>query len=207
VWREAAGAERLFLTTNAADPAPGAPFDLLWFGDGERYTLRHGILEVDDLFAAVELPVDHATLERLLVRERRVDAAVLDGLDLDRPDAPALITVNRAAELNPVETWRDPERFLRSRVNIELSQRRGDRIDAETVGGTPVTFLCEDRADGWTVRLEAGAYPMTALSLRRRKATLSLSVVLHPDVDPLAPGMRNRLAFDLRSDLVALSLE
>jgi hypothetical protein len=207
VWREAAGAERLFLTTNAADPAPGAPFDLLWFGDGERYTLRHGILEVDDLFAAVELPVDHATLERLLVRERRVDAAVLDGLDLDRPDAPALITVNRAAELNPVETWRDPERFLRSRVDIELSHRRGDRIDAETVGGAPVTFLCEDRADGWTVRLEAGDYLMTALSLRRRKATLSLSVVLHPDVDPLAPGMRNRLAFDLRSDLVALSLE
>jgi hypothetical protein len=207
VWREAAGVERLFLTTEAAGPDAGAPFDLLWFGDSERYTFRRGILAVDDLFAEIEIPVDHATLERLLVRARRVDAAVLDGLAFDRPEAPAVITVNRGAALTPAESWRDPERFLRSRADVERTARRGDHIDVETVGGAAAAFLCEDRDDGWTVRLDAGDYPLTALSLRRLGVTLSLSAVLHPAVDPLAPGMRGRLAFDLRSDLVALSAE
>jgi hypothetical protein len=205
VWREAAGIERLFLTMNVAGPDPGAPFDLLWFGDGERYTLRRGLLAVEDLFARVEIPVDRAVLERLLVRARRVDAAVLCGLAFDRPDEPAVMTVNRSAALTPAETWRDPERFLRSRADVERTTRRGDRIDVQRVGGVGAAFLIEDRGDGWTVRLDAGDYPLTALSLRRHEGTLSLSAILDPAVDPLAPGMRGRLAFDLRSDLVALS--
>ncbi len=205
VWREAAGVERLFLTTNAAEPVPGAPFDLLWFGDSERYTLRRGILEVDDLFAQVEVPVDHSILERLLVRARRVETTVLDGLAFDRGDAPAVITVNRAAALTPTESWRDPERFLRARADVERTERRGDRVEVKTVAGATVVFLCEGRGDGWSLRLEGGDYPLTELTLCRQEVTLSLSAVLHPAVDPLAPGMRGRLAFDLRSDLVALS--
>jgi hypothetical protein len=205
VWREAAGAERLLLTTSVADPAPGAPFDLLWFGDAERYTLRGGILVVDDLFAEVEVPVDQATLERLLVRARRVDAAVLDGLVLDRPAVPATITVNRPAALTPGESWRDPEGLLCARADVERTARSGDRIEVTTSAGSTVAFLCEERADGWTVRLLSGDYPLAALSLRREEDSLSLSAVLDPAIDPLAPGMRGRLAFDLRSDLVALS--
>ncbi len=205
VWREAAGVESLLLTTRTVEEDPGAPFDLLWFGDSERYTVRHGMLEVDDLFAHVELPVDHAALERLLVRARRVEAAVLDGLACHRPDAPAVITVNRAAVLTPAENWRDPERFLRARSDIERTTRQGDLVDAETLSGGKAVFLCEELSDGWTARVVAGDYLLTALSLRRQESALSLSAVLHASVDPLAPGMRGRLAFDLRSDLVALS--
>lgn len=205
VWREAAGVEELFLTTSAAGPVPGTAFDLLWFGDCERYILRHGTLAVEDLFAVVELPTDRGTLERLLVRGRRVDPAVLDGLVFAPAGGPATITVNRSVELNRGEDWRDPERFLRARADVDRTNRRGDQIVAHTARGASLVFRREDRDGGWALILDAGDYPLTGLEMCRRGTTLSLSADLNPDVDPLAPGMRGRLAFDLRSDLVSLA--
>lgn len=204
VWREAAGAEKPFLTTSDADPIPGSSFDLLWFGDCERYTLWNGTLAVEDLFAVVELPGDRRTIERLLVRARRVDPAVLDGLVFAPAGGPATITVNRAVELIPGEGWRDPERFLRGRADVERTDRRGGRITAHTARGTSPVFRSDDGVDGWALVLDAGDYPLTGLEMCLRGATLSLSANLHPAVDPLAPGMRGRLAFDLSSDLVGL---
>ncbi len=204
VWREAAGIEEPFLTTSVDDPSPGAAFDLLWFGDSERYTLRRGTLAVEDLFAVVGLPADHATLDRLLVRGRRVDPAVLDGLAFAATGGPATITVNRAVRLNRGDDWRDAERFLRARADVERTDRHGDRLVAHTARGSSPVFRCEDRADGWVLKLDSGDYPLTGLEMCRRGGALSLSAELHPAIDPLAPGMRGRLAFDLRSDLVSL---
>ena len=203
VWREAVGIEEPFLTTSASDPAPGTAFDLLWFGDCERYTMRRGTLAVEDLFAVVELPAVRGTIERLVVRARRVDPEVLDGLVFAPAGGPATITVNRAVELNRSGDWRDAERFLRARADVERTDRSGDRLVAHTAGGSSPVFSCEDQPDGWVLKLVAGDYPLTGLEMSRRGATLSLSADLHPAVDPLAPGMRGRLAFDLRSDLVS----
>lgn len=204
VWREAAGIEEPFLTTSASGPGPGTAFDLLWFGDCERYTLRRGTLAVEDLFATVEVPADRGTIERLVVRARRVDPAVLDGLVFAAAGGPTTITVNRAVELNRGGDWRDAERFLRARADVERTDRGGDRVVAHTAGGSSPVFSCEDRLDGWVLKLIAGDYPLTGLEMSRRGETLSLSADLHPAIDPLAPGMRGRLAFDLRSDLVSL---
>jgi hypothetical protein len=204
VWREAAGVEELFLTTTNAGPIPGSAFDLLWFGDCERYCLRGGTLAIEDLFALVELPVDLGTLARLLVRGRRLDPAILAGLAVSPADAPAKITVNRAVELIPEDEWRDPERFLRARADIERTDRRGDRIFVHTATGEAPVFKSRVLADGWVMELDEGDYPLTGVSMRRRGAALSLAADLHPTLDPLAPGVRGRLAFDLRSDLVNL---
>ncbi len=204
VFREAAGKEELFLAAATAEPAPGRQFDLLWFGDSERYTLSQGILEVEDLFALLEVPTERALLERHLVRGRRVEPGVLDGLAWGPSDAPATITVNRAAALDLDQGWSDPERYLRARADVERTERQGAGIVVHAASGMKPVFQTEDRDDGWTLMLEEGEYPITGFSMRRRKTMLSLTVNLHPVIDPLRPGMRERLAFDLRSDLVAL---
>lgn len=204
VYREAAGLEELLLTTSGSREPPGRPFDLLWFGEGERHVVRDGVLEVEDLFARVEVPAERELLERLLVRGRRVDEKILEGLKLEPPRAPATITINRAAVLHPDGAWRDPNRFLEARADIEWTKGRAQKIEVRTVAGTKAVFTCEIRDDEWRVVLENGEYPVTEFSMRRQKESLSLTATLDPSVDPLAPGMRGRLAFDLRSDLVEL---
>lgn len=203
VWREAAGEELLFLSDSSAT-SPGERFDLLWFGDAERYTVQRGSLRIEDLFVRVDVAADLGVLERILVRGRRVKRDVLEGLTLEPSKAPARITTSRAAALVSEDRWRDPVRFLDARADIDRAVRRGERIEAESRRGPAIRFLLEDRADGWTLRAEGDDYPLQSMSLRRRQASLTLVAELHPAVDPLAPGMRGRLAFDLRSDLVAL---
>lgn len=205
VFREAAGLEEVYLTTGAAAEGPGRPFDLLWFGESERFTVRDGALEVEDLFARLELPAEYGLLERLLVRGHRVDPQVLDDVAFESPGAPATLTVHRAAVLHPDDGWRDPSRFLRARADIEGTENFADRIVAHGVTGARTVFECEDRDDGWSLMLESGEYLLTGFLMRRRGGALSLTATLHASLDPLAPGMRGRLAFDLRSDLVALS--
>jgi len=205
VCREAAGREEVFLTTDAAAPRPGRRFDLLWFGESERFTVRDGTLEVEDLFARLELPVEQRILERLLIRNRRVDGEILDGIGLHPLHSPATITVHRAAALHPDETWRDPEVFLRARADIERTERCAEHIVTHNVLGTRTVYGFEQRDDGWEAAVESGESLMTAFSMRRANESLALTATLHFSVDPLAPGVRGRLAFDLRSDLVALS--
>ena len=67
-----------------------------------------------------------------------------------------------------------------------------------------VVFSFTEDQDGWQLDRQAGAYAYTRLSLMRRGDALWLRGVLDATMDPLAPGMRERLAFDLRADLVAL---
>lgn len=204
IWREAGGVEKLFLALGDDGACPGEPFDLLWFGDGERFIVRRGTLTVEDMFAVVEAPVDPVVLDRILIRGRRVDRRFLDGISFDHPPAPARITVNRAVALAAPERWRDPEKFFLARADVQRTERSGNRLEVTTVQSAQAVFVCSDDHEGWAARREEGSYPITAFALRQRGQTLSLSADLDADLDILAPGVRERLAFDLRSDLITL---
>jgi hypothetical protein len=204
VWRESAGAEALVLTAEPTAPAPGEPFDLLWFGDAERYLLRGGRLTVDDLFCELRLSPSRAGLEHLLVRLRRADSAVLVGLEVaDRAEG-AEITVRRPRQLSAEDRWRDPERFLACRADIDGLTASEGVLTATTARGATVVFTVEVHASGWRAAVVEGEYPFAALELEADGEMLALSGALTAAVDPLTPGVRARLAFDLRSDLVML---
>ena len=204
VWRESAGAETLVLTAEPTAPAPGEPFDLLWFGDAERYLLRGGRLTVDDLFCELRLWPSRAGLEHLLVRLRRADPAVLAGLAVVGVAEAAEITVRRPRQLSAEGRWRDPERFFACRADIGGLTAGHGALTATTGRGATVVFAVEEHAAGWRVAVVEGEYPFSALELEADGELLALSGTLAAAVDPLAPGLRGRLAFDLRSDLVML---
>lgn len=204
VWREAGGAEDLFLTWDPSRPPPGAPFDLLWFGDFERFAVRDGTLEIEDLFGVLRTPASPQLLDRLLVRSRRVGGEVLADLPLTDRAGPQTVEVRRAEDLSEEGRWRDPSTFLATRADIGTTKLRGASIEARVVGGAAAIFACVEEEDGWLLALREGRYVFTEIRATRHEKTISLSATLNSEVDGLAPGMRGRLIFDLRADLVAL---
>jgi len=204
VWREAVGERRpiLRLEGSAASDRPG--FDLVWFGATERYLLREGTLEVEDLFSALRLPASQAVVERLVVRGLRVEGEVLDGISFGCDDATAQIEVRRSRELVTGDRWQDPEAVLGSRADIATVERRGDELFAETLAGRSVVFKVVEERLGWRVFAWEGDYPYQTLAMADRDGTLSLTATLNDGFDPLDPGVRSQLAFDLRSDLIGL---
>ena len=204
VWREAGGAEDLFLTPDPMQSPPGAPFDLLWFGDFERFTVRGGTLEIEDLFGVLRTPVSQQLLDRLLVRSRRIEGEALAGLSMIDREGPQTIEVRRAEDLSQDDRWRDASCFLTARTDIETATPRGAIIEARVVGGATAIFGHEEDEDGWRVTLRDGRYVFTEIRLSRRAKTLSLCATLESEIDAMAPGMRGRLIFDLRTDLVTL---
>ena len=205
VYREAAGRETVFLTTCAAERRPGRPFDLLWFGENDRFIVREGTLEVEDLFAHLELPAERGLLERILVRGRGVNGHIFDGMTIEPSNVPATITVHRSAALHLDERWREPENFFRARAEVERTERHPGEIVVHVTTGSRTLFRYQKQSDGWSAALEGGDSLMVGFSMRQRGESLSLKATIHPSVDLLAPSVRGRLAFDLRSDLVALS--
>jgi hypothetical protein len=204
VWREAVGAEDLFLTADVSQRAPGAPFDLLWFGDSERYTMRDGMLEVEDLFGVLRTPGSPRLLDRLLIRSRRVEGGVLAGLPTIDREGPQTIEVRRPQNRSHEDRWRDVSDFLAARTDIESARSRGAVIEALLVAGTTVVFECDEDEDGWLLRRREGRYVFSEIRLARRAKTLNLSATLDRNIDAMAQGMRGRLIFDLRADLVTL---
>lgn len=204
VWREAVGVRQHFLVTDASQPTPGAPFDLLWFGEDARFLIRDQALEIDDLFGRLRVPATRSLLNVMLVRRRRLESSVLESLHLALKDGPQVIEVRRPAGLTADERWRDARRFLAARSDVENVRRHGASLRARLVDGLAVTFGLEDRPTGWRLTLRAGDYALSDIRLDHASNTLNLSAVLDPRVDALAPGMRGRLIFDLRSDLVML---
>jgi hypothetical protein len=204
VWREAVGERRPLLSSaGGAAPAAGA-FDLLWFGSSERYLLRGGTLEVEDLFSVARVKVTLPLVERLVVRGLRADPEVLDGVAASERTAPAEIEVRRPAELLAGAQWRDPTAVLAARADIRSVRRRGEEITAETARDTTVVFRVAEEGRGWRLFTWEGNYPLRAFGLRERAGHLVFTATLGPDLDVFAPGVRGRLTFDLRSDLVAL---
>jgi hypothetical protein len=204
IWRESAGAETLLLTAEPTEPAPGEPFELLWFGDAERYLLRGGRLTIDDLFCELRVLPSRAKLEHLLVRLRRADPEVLAGLEVADGAEGAEITIRRPRQLSAKDRWRDPERFFACRADIDGLTTGQGMLTVTTVRGATVVFTVEAHAAGWRAAVVEGEYPFAALALEADGEMLALSGTLAAAVDPLAPGVRARLAFDLSSDLVML---
>jgi hypothetical protein len=203
VWREAVGADDCCLVAGSTRNPPGAPFDLLWFGEGERCVVRGGILEIEDLFGRLRVPAEPRLLERILIRGTRRDRGVLSSL----PTAAATtqkVEVRRPAALGDEKRVRDAAALLAARADVERVHRGGSVIEARLAGGRHATFGLEEDASGWQLVRCSGDFVFTELRLDRSSSALSLSATLDPHVDALAPGMRGRLIFDLRSDLVAL---
>jgi hypothetical protein len=204
IHREAVGVEHRVVAMNETEPSGGGPFDLLWFGDTERFILGSGTLEIEDLFAACRVPASTTLLENLLIRSRRLDPALVDGLLLDGATGAPEIEVRRPAVLSTDERWRDACGFLANRVDIVDAQRNGSAITVQTAAGATEHFEVNESADGWHLQRTSEKYPLRSVAVIRDATTLCLRATLAPEINPLAPGMRERLAFDLRSDLVAL---
>ena len=205
VWREAVGERRAVLSTgDGREESAGTAFDLLWFGSSERYLLRDGTLEVDDLFSRLTVRPSTEHLERLLVRAMRVQPGVLDGVTAGTREAPATIEVRRPLALAAGAAWQDPVHVLGLRADILRAERRGDEVVAETGRSSTVVFQLAEKPRGWTLFTWEGAYPFRALTLTESDGTLRLAATLGSELDPWVPGVRGRIAFDLRSDLVAL---
>jgi len=206
VWRTTASGRERLLDVTAGDDVPGEPADLLWFGDTSRWLVREGILEVDDAFSRLTIPASSADLERLLVRARRVDPAVLDGLPCDAPAlGGARLEVWREAELADPDDIDQPQRLLVRRPEVARIERRGHVLVGVGVDDARIELdLVDVGRDGWTIERRQGRLPYERLQLRRCGPRVRLSAELVPTIDPLAPGVRQRLAFDLFADLVAV---
>jgi len=217
--REAGGASSVLLTLGDGPQKQAAP-DLVWFGDGERFLLSGGRLEVEDLFARLVMPASAALLERLLVRQLRVDPKVLDGLTLRDPEtsqAPT-IEVRRSLRLVGGAPWRDPIAVIRTRAGVKgVEILEPFEPDAAAGGETGlVRLIHEDErsielrltriGESWRANLHSGDWPITSLEMAEDagRGDLVYRLALDPRVDPMAPGLRGRLAFDLTADLIAM---
>ncbi len=204
LWREAAGAPHLLLATDEDPRLQTEPFDLLWFGPSERYLLRRGVLEIEDLFARLRTGASSGLLDRLLIRGRRLPTEMLDGLQAASETLKTEIEIERPVALLGGDRWRDPGLFLASRADVNEVRRTGSTIEIASVHGEQVLFEAEEHGAGFSLQLTRGSYPLTAISLGLSEETLVLRAAVDDRVDVFAPGMRGRLIFDLRSDLVAL---
>jgi hypothetical protein len=162
------------------------------------------MLEVEDLFSVFRVPATMLLLERYLLRPRRVDRGAIEDVALAERDAPAEVEVRRPVDLVPGEEWRDPVRVLSKRVDIHRVERQRDQLVADTARGDRVVFNLVDEARGWRLYTWEGEYPLRTLGLTEIGGVLHYSASLGPALDPLTHGLRGRLAFDLRSDLLAL---
>jgi hypothetical protein len=205
VWREAGGGVRPLLSVSEMPSAPDVGFDVLWFGDAERYLLRSATLEVEDLFSVYRVAATARVVDVVLFRERRVDRELLSGVELSEQEAPAEIAVRRSRELLTGDRYRDPEATLSVRVDIRHVERQGDQLLADTELGERGVFNVVEEPHGWRLYTWEGRYPLRSLALTETSGDVRYSATIRSEVDPLTPGLRSRLAFDLRADLTALA--
>jgi len=115
---------------------------------------------------------------------------------------PQTIEVRRPAALSNSDRWRDAAGFLAARADIESATPRGAVIEAQVVGGATAIFGRDEDEHGWLLTLQEGSYVFAEIRVACRAKTLSLCATLDSEIDAMAPGMRGRLIFDLRTDLV-----
>ena len=207
IWREAVGVEARFLVPHRTESPPGEPFDLLWFGDSERYLVRNGWLEAEDLFGLMRMPATVETLDRILIRSRRVDTSILTDVPVAAADGAISVEVRRPAALSRGDSWRDARRFLGVRADIEQAKLIADAVEVRRHDGSKAVFCASHRDDGWSLTLSEGEYPFSRISLEHGAGELALRVTLTSGLEAVAAGLRGRLIFDLRADLVALGRE
>jgi hypothetical protein len=76
-------------------------------------------------------------------------------------------------------------------------------LEGTGADGSRLRLSFTRRADGWTVERHSGTLPFSSLELECGSDRVRLAAEVDPAVDCLAPGVRQRLVFDLYSDLVA----
>jgi len=204
VWREATGERRPMLALGGGEPVGGFPFELLWFGDGERFMVSDGVLEIEDLFSTLRLGASRPWLEAALVRKMRVDERILEGLAVPSARRRPEIEVRRPVELVAGGGIPDPAALLRARAGVRRVDRRGDEITVTTEDDRRAVFNVAQERDGWRVFLWDGESPYQALTLSLVNRHLRLTAALGDGIDPMSPGVRAQLAFALRSDLITL---
>jgi len=204
VLRSVLGGSEVVLALGASSRAPGLPADLLWFGDGERCVLAGGDLTIDDRFCRLRVPATPEHLERELVRRRRTGPAALAGLPTAPGTGQCRLEVRRAAALIADEAWREPARALAVRAGVERVDLVDDRVRLDFADGARVELDVARGPQGWRARRHSGPWPFLALEMTCCGAEVAYAAELDPRVDPLRPGVRTRLAFDLGSDLVVL---
>jgi hypothetical protein len=205
IVREAFGAEGLFIV-GADGATDDEPFDVLWFDADARLLVRRGLLEIEDLFCRVTVAATEALLDRLLLRARRLAPDLLHAVGTAAAPAVATVRVRRPQSLvRAPGVLEDPRRYLEARAEASGVTAEGDRFEVKLRTGGQVVFRSAPISGGWSLRREDGNHPWSAIRLTGKGEKLELTVDLDETIDPMAPGMRGRLAFDLQADLVALS--
>jgi hypothetical protein len=205
VWRETVSQPRPLLRMDGTVENSGPGFDLLWFGDNERFLVGNGLLEIEDLFSLTRLPLTHDLLDHFLSRVLRLDRALVGDLEMEAGDTRPTIEVRRLREMVPNDRWRDPCRLFAARVGIRRVDRDGERLVVETERPQQVVFSIVEERNGWRAFAWEGTFPFQSLVLLERGEVLSLTGTLSREIDPRERGLRGRLAFDLNADLVALT--
>jgi len=202
VLREAGGRTEELLHLEDPPPARGAlGFDLLWFGTAERYLVRRGRVEIEDLFARVVGPVDRTWLERTLLRRQRVDPAFLHGVEVAPSRGAATVEVRRAADLTG-PGWDDPQRLIGARESVENVKSEGEWLRVRLKGGEEIQAAVSTVSGGWVAHFEGEALAWRRLWARRDEGSIVYGA--EPVADPRDPGVRTRWAFDLMTDLLEL---
>lgn len=200
VIREAGGRTRPMLALETQDESATPAWDLLWFTPAARWIVSRGALEIEDLFSTTVCAVDRARLDRLLVRSKRIDPSVLDGLDFESGAPETTIAVTRATK---TERLPEPEVLLGARMDVESAASRGDHIELVDIHREPSTFAVEAMEDGYRLTRRAGSFLFDAFELRRADDGVRLHARLPAGRDLFKPGLRERLVFDLHADLGA----
>jgi len=205
VLREAGGRmEELLRLEEPSSSQCAMGFDLLWFGSAERYLVRNGVVEIEDLFAKVVAPADRAWMERVLLRGRRVEPGFLRDVELEASTGAATIEVRRRAELvGP--GWEDPRRLIGVHGAVEGVRGDAEELEVRLLTGERVGAVVSGLPGGWEVRFAEGRLPWARLWARLEDGAVVYGA--EPLADPRDPAVRTRWAFDLMSDLVELGGE
>jgi len=206
VFREAVGEEELFLSVAGESRSGTFPFDLLCFGPVERYLLTGGMIEIEDLFSRMRFRIDRNIAERIFLRTLRLAPAVLDGLSFPEPDGepPIILEISRPSELFMGREL-GLEALFSARADTESVVRTADGLIVRRHDGETAVFTVTEDNGTSRAELDEGMYTLTSCALAVSDASVRVSVEISPDIDPLRPGMRGRLVFDLHSDLVSLT--
>jgi len=204
VFREAGGRERSLIAATAAGDVASSGFEILWFGEAARFLVHQGALEVEDLFSRMTAPAPRPYLEQWLIRRLRCQPAILAYLSAPETAAQeTTIEISRGQAVT-AGTWNDPQAFFRKGIGFETVTMRGNTVVAHGRGRQRVEYALSGCGGGWRATLVAGAAPFESLSVVRDGQEIVLTATIAAAIDPLASGKRERLAFDLRSFLVAL---
>jgi hypothetical protein len=204
ILREAVGAGELFVELSPPEGAVRtARPDLLWFGPTERYVLKGGALEVEDLFSRAIGPIGAAALAERLVRRGRFREDLVAGLPGGEASGPGRVEIRRPLDLVSAR-WENPAELFSRREGVRKVHRVGHVVVVELEDGALVEAAITETGAGWNAEIVSGAFSWRQVTTEASGGMLHYRVVPAVGLDPLDTAVRTRIAFDLLSDLVQL---